>query len=188
MSNYANPRVLGLALAAGVAAILVFPELLRYLPFLLIAACPLSMLLMGHGGHGGHAGHAAGSDATAAGQSQYACPMHSDVRSDAPGRCPKCGMQLAPATPDGGGTGQSAEDEIGRLTHEFHRLNEQQASLGEQIERLKERGQPSSSSRALDEAQEVARAADKTRRSSRGRQVRFFAVRDRAGRRRAGPY
>lgn len=26
----------------------------------------------------------------------YTCPMHADVRSDHPGDCPKCGMQLVP--------------------------------------------------------------------------------------------
>lgn len=29
----------------------------------------------------------------------YICPMHSDVTSDTPGRCPKCGMNLVPAGP-----------------------------------------------------------------------------------------
>jgi hypothetical protein len=24
----------------------------------------------------------------------YTCPMHSDVTSDKPGKCPKCGMEL----------------------------------------------------------------------------------------------
>ncbi len=28
---------------------------------------------------------------------EYVCPMHPDVRSDQPGRCPKCGMKLVPA-------------------------------------------------------------------------------------------
>jgi FtsP/CotA-like multicopper oxidase with cupredoxin domain len=28
----------------------------------------------------------------------YACPMHPEVTSDAPGRCPKCGMKLVPAS------------------------------------------------------------------------------------------
>jgi manganese oxidase len=27
----------------------------------------------------------------------YSCPMHPDVKSDKPGRCPKCGMDLVPA-------------------------------------------------------------------------------------------
>lgn len=27
----------------------------------------------------------------------YTCPMHADVRSDRPGTCPKCGMQLVPS-------------------------------------------------------------------------------------------
>ena len=26
----------------------------------------------------------------------YVCPMHSDVREVAPGKCPKCGMTLLP--------------------------------------------------------------------------------------------
>ena len=28
----------------------------------------------------------------------YVCPMHSEVVSDRPGRCPKCGMKLVPNT------------------------------------------------------------------------------------------
>ena len=32
----------------------------------------------------------------------YSCPMHPEVRSNAPGHCPKCGMNLEP-TPSGGG-------------------------------------------------------------------------------------
>lgn len=33
--------------------------------------------------------------------SEYFCPMHHDVRSSQPGKCPKCGMQLQPGNQDG---------------------------------------------------------------------------------------
>jgi hypothetical protein len=29
----------------------------------------------------------------------YTCPMHPEVQSNTPGRCPKCGMTLVPKTP-----------------------------------------------------------------------------------------
>jgi len=29
----------------------------------------------------------------------YACPMHPEVQSNAPGKCPKCGMTLVPKNP-----------------------------------------------------------------------------------------
>ena len=29
---------------------------------------------------------------------QYTCPMHSEVRQNHPGDCPKCGMHLVPVT------------------------------------------------------------------------------------------
>ena len=59
----------------------------------------------GHGGHGGHdmppedrsnpADHAhAGHAEDAGGAGAYTCPMHPEVVSDAPGKCPKCGMFL----------------------------------------------------------------------------------------------
>ncbi len=36
-------------------------------------------------------------DSGDSGLTVYSCPMHADVRSDRPGTCPKCGMQLAPS-------------------------------------------------------------------------------------------
>ncbi len=41
-------------------------------------------------------GHQHGPAAT---QGEYRCPMHADVRSDKPGRCPKCGMALQAKRP-----------------------------------------------------------------------------------------
>jgi hypothetical protein len=32
----------------------------------------------------------------------YTCPMHPKVRSNKPGKCPKCGMDLVPAAAAGG--------------------------------------------------------------------------------------
>lgn len=39
-------------------------------------------------------------DAGTPGAAVYTCPMHPEVRSDRPGRCPKCGMQLVPVSDD----------------------------------------------------------------------------------------
>jgi FtsP/CotA-like multicopper oxidase with cupredoxin domain len=36
---------------------------------------------------------------TATGSVSYSCPMHPDVVSDEPGKCPKCGMKLMPSEP-----------------------------------------------------------------------------------------
>jgi uncharacterized protein len=45
---------------------------------------------------------AAPSGAQTAGESSvYACPMHPDIRRDAPGRCPICGMDLVPIDEEG---------------------------------------------------------------------------------------
>src|ERR1044071_5967743 len=32
---------------------------------------------------------------------QYTCPMHPEIVKDAPGKCPKCGMNLIPIEPPG---------------------------------------------------------------------------------------
>lgn len=37
----------------------------------------------------------------ATGETEYTCPMHPEVRSDKPGRCPKCGMDLVPTKRQG---------------------------------------------------------------------------------------
>jgi hypothetical protein len=36
----------------------------------------------------------------------YTCPMHPDVKSDKPGECPQCGMDLVPTEEMGHGSGE----------------------------------------------------------------------------------
>ena len=56
-----------------------------------------------HHGHAGHAQHAhpapqlhRGAEQGVAGQVEYTCPMHPQVRQFGPGNCPICGMALEP--------------------------------------------------------------------------------------------
>jgi FtsP/CotA-like multicopper oxidase with cupredoxin domain len=44
----------------------------------------------------------AGGEHTAGDEGPFVCPMHPEVRSDEPGRCPKCGMNLVPVEDESG--------------------------------------------------------------------------------------
>lgn len=44
-------------------------------------------------------------------QTGYACPMHSDVHSDKPGKCPKCGMALVKKETTGSKAAKGIEGE-----------------------------------------------------------------------------
>lgn len=44
-------------------------------------------------------------EAPTAAEDQYTCPMHADVTSDKPGKCPKCGMALVKKTAAGANGG-----------------------------------------------------------------------------------
>lgn len=66
----------------------------------------------GHHEHGGadraEAAATAPPAATAPAQAAaYVCPMHAEVTSDSPGRCPKCFMSLVPVRSDAGDGGGS---------------------------------------------------------------------------------
>lgn len=55
--------------------------------------------------HARHGGAGAAKERPDAGErraAEYTCPMHPEVRSATPGRCPKCGMSLVPVKPDAG--------------------------------------------------------------------------------------
>jgi P-type Cu+ transporter len=65
-----------------------------------------------HLGHEGHEHPAqASSTASASPPAPYVCPMHPEVRSHEPGRCPKCGMNLVLA---------GAEDPAGHVASHTH--------------------------------------------------------------------
>lgn len=159
--------------AIAVGILLFDPHLLAAaLPVLLIAICPLSMLGMAWGmGHmGGMNGAGSGQGQQPGGPGQYTCPMHPAVRSDQPGRCPKCGMNLVPlpasaqtlAAPAGGPTLSAGQgDHLAQLQAQLEQVGEQQAALARQIERLQgPEVEVTAQSKAVQQAEEIARASE----------------------------
>ena len=61
----------------------------------------------------------AGVQGAVSSQPKYVCPMHPDVRFDAPGKCPKCGMNLIAA----GAAGPKAKMSAGSATSPEEMLN-----------------------------------------------------------------
>lgn len=79
-----------------------------------------------HAAGGGAASASEGGDATV-----YTCPMHPEVRSDKPGECPKCGMDLVPATSGTRSSGQTQPGAAG--TAETPHGDEGHAAGGEAV-------------------------------------------------------
>ncbi len=65
-----------------------------------------------HQGHG--SGKAAGARKPAPAKKQWTCSMHPQIRSDKPGKCPICGMDLVPV--EGGGAAESGAGHAGHET------------------------------------------------------------------------
>ncbi len=50
-------------------------------------------------------------------QQQYTCPMHPEMVKPAPGKCPKCGMDLVLVEQSGNKDKNGHEDEHGHHSH-----------------------------------------------------------------------
>jgi hypothetical protein len=161
----------------GVVALGIFavaPDLvLGALPLLLLAACPLSMVVMmwgmrNMGGMPAGSGAAQGPPAALPGAAgAYTCPMHPQVSAAGPGACPVCGMALVPTTlpqpaavPGEVVAAPTREERLAELRAQFQSVSEQQAALARQLEQLQGAAAPSAPSKALQEAEQVARAAE----------------------------
>lgn len=167
-----NWKVVGGLAVVGVVIYAVAPDLVAgALPLLILAACPLSMLFMmkGMGGMQGGQCSTQGQPAQQAGAvGSYTCSMHPEVRADQPGRCPRCGMALvASESPKPVGVPQSSaegtltrEEQLAQLRAQLLAVSEQQTALARQVEQLEPAKVPAPPSKALREAEQVARSAD----------------------------
>lgn len=170
-----NWKVLAGLGAVAVGILVVEPQLFwSALPTLAVLICPLSMglIMFGMGKMGGmnnQGAQMAQQGAQAGAGTQYTCPMHPDVRSDKPGKCPKCGMNLVAAAPPKqaravptGGTmvARSREEELAQLRAELDSVRAHQEALARQVEAL-DAAEAVPSNWAVREAEQVARAADK---------------------------
>jgi len=167
-----NWKVLAGLGVVAVGILVVDPQLAaRALPLLLVAACPLSMLLMGGMMMGGQKTQQG--QPTLVGQTsdteEYTCPMHADVRSSQPGRCPKCGMNLVPtapaplapaSTPIVANRVLTREEQLARLQAQLQSVAAQQAALAQQVEQLQAAEGSTAPNRTVAEAERVAQAAE----------------------------
>ncbi|MCL4544883.1 MAG: DUF4349 domain-containing protein [Chloroflexi bacterium] len=158
--------------AVAVGVLVVEPQVFwSALPILAILICPLSMGLMmfGMGKMGGmnnQGAQLAQQDAQSGAGTQYTCPMHPEVRSDRPGKCSKCGMNLVPMTPPKqvqamlsgeSMTVLSREEQLAQLRAQLDSVREQQAALTRQVEEL-DAPEAVPSNWAVREAEQIARA------------------------------
>ena len=136
-----NIRVLAALGVVAAGIYLLAPGLFAVaLPLLVLAVCPLSMLLMMHmmGGMGRMSDAA---PAAEAGDRTYTCPMHPAVRNDEPGRCLSCGMGLQPiqraAKPAQRAVGAVAASDALELQRRLDETAEEQARLSRELDALR---------------------------------------------------
>lgn len=77
-------------------------QICEFWPYLNFLACPLMHVMHSHGTNQLHQCLDQTSTAAIVSniQTYYTCPMHSEIRQDHPGNCPKCGMTLEPLLPE----------------------------------------------------------------------------------------
>ena len=166
-----NWKVIASLGAVAVGILVLEPHLAaQALPLLVVAVCPLSMLLMGGMMMGGEKANQGSSVAMSqsSGTGGFTCPMHPDARSDRPGRCPKCGMNLVPVAPAARPMEligvMPREEQVARLQAQLRSMALQQAALTQQIEQLQAPEKSQTPSRTLAEAERVAQAAENSSR------------------------
>ncbi len=161
-----NWKVLTGLAVVGVGVWITAPNLIAgALPLLLALACPLSMVFMmkGMSSMGGMQAQHAGQGGA---PTHYTCPMHPDVQSDQPGRCPQCSMQLVPATKQATQAASTPltaptmdrEAQLAELQLELQQAREHQDTLAQRLAAL-EAPQGTPSSAAVREAEQIARSA-----------------------------
>lgn len=135
-----NWKVLSALAAVGIGVVVVAPGLASAaLPVLLLAACPLSMLVMALGM--GRMDGARRNDASTPGL-LYSCPMHPQVDSAAPGQCSACGMALVRAQAAG-------KDQLPALRAKLVALQADEAVLSHEIATLEQESNPRAATRAV---------------------------------------
>lgn len=157
-----NWKVLAGLGAIGLAIWVVAPgAAAAALPLLLILACPLSMLFMM--GAMNRQGAPAEATVGVSGAGRYTCPMYPQVSAPQPGACPTCGMPLeqAPASVPTAGETLTREERLAQLQARLQTLGEQQAALAREMQDLEASSQPENRPGAVEQAERVARAADR---------------------------
>jgi Heavy metal binding domain/Protein of unknown function (DUF2933) len=156
-----NWKVIAGLAVVGLGVWVFEPGLMRaVLPLLVVAICPLSMLFMMRGMMGGQGAQQDQQMSQPGVMGVYTCPMHPEVRSPRPGRCPTCGMRLvatvppAPRTTTTGGA-LTREEQLARLQAQLASVQATSDAIAKEIAQLEAARVP-----VVREAESVARAAD----------------------------